>query len=242
MKYSVQLKVYEGPLDLLYDLITKHKIDIKDISIIEITKQYLNYLDMLEGFDLEIASEFITMASKLLQIKSKYLLYKQRNDEEEEDPRLELMEQLAEYKKYKNAAQDLKNNVTYVEDIFYRKKEEIVVEENLDLETISLDAIVKILPHILNVKNNNEEEVLKDDKLNKIVRTRIISVEEKMHYVRDIIKEKEDVKFTSLISNYQKDEVIATFLSVLELIKTHEVIVVQDLFFDDILIKKNMES
>lgn len=242
MKYSVQLKVYEGPLDLLYDLITKHKIDIKDISIIEITKQYLNYLDMLEGFDLEIASEFITMASKLLQIKSKYLLYKQRNDEEEEDPRLELMEQLAEYKKYKNAAQDLKNNVTYVEDIFYRKKEEIVVEENLDLETISLDAIVKILPHILNVKNNNEEEVLKDDKLNKIVRTRIISVEEKMHYVRDIIKEKEDIKFTSLISNYQKDEVIATFLSVLELIKTHEVIVVQDLFFDDILIKKNMES
>ena len=242
MKYSVQLKVYEGPLDLLYDLITKHKIDIKDISIIEITKQYLNYLDMLEGFDLEIASEFITMASKLLQIKSKYLLYKQRNDEEEEDPRLELMEQLAEYRKYKNAAQDLKNNVTYVEDIFYRKKEEIVVEENLDLETISLDAIVKILPHILNVKNNNEEEVLKDDKLNKIVRTRIISVEEKMHYVRDIIKEKEDVKFTSLISNYQKDEVIATFLSVLELIKTHEVIVVQDLFFDDILIKKNMES
>ncbi len=242
MKYSVQLKVYEGPLDLLYDLITKHKIDIKDISIIEITKQYLNYLDMLEGFDLEIASEFITMASKLLQIKSKYLLYKQRNDEEEEDPGLELMEQLAEYKKYKNAAQDLKNNVTYVEDIFYRKKEEIVVEENLDLETISLDAIVKILPHILNVKENSEEEVVKDDKLNKIVRTRIISVEEKMHYVRDIIKEKEDVKFTSLISNYQKDEVIATFLSVLELIKTHEVIVVQDLFFDDILIKKNMES
>ncbi|WP_373598516.1 segregation and condensation protein A [Paraclostridium bifermentans] len=242
MKYSVQLKVYEGPLDLLYDLITKHKIDIKDISIIEITKQYLKYLDMLEEFDLEIASEFITMASKLLQIKSKYLLYKQRNDEEEEDPRLELMEQLAEYKKYKNAAQDLKNNVTYVEDIFYRKKEEIVVEENLDLETISLDAIVKILPHILNVKENSEEEVVKDDKLNKIVRTRIISVEEKMHYVRDIIKEKEDVKFTSLISNYQKDEVIATFLSVLELIKTHEVIVVQDLFFDDILIKRNMES
>lgn len=242
MKYSVQLKVYEGPLDLLYDLITKHKIDIKDISIIEITKQYLNYLDMLEEFDLEIASEFITMASKLLQIKSKYLLYKQRNDEEEEDPRLELMEQLAEYKKYKNAAQDLKNNVTYVEDVFYRKKEEIVVEENLDLETISLDAIIKILPHILNVKDNNEEEVLKDDKLNKIVRTRIISVEEKMHYVRDIIKEKEDVKFTSLISNCQKDEIIATFLSVLELIKTHEVIVVQDLFFDDILIKRNMES
>ena len=241
MKYSVQLKVYEGPLDLLYDLITKHKIDIKDISIIEITKQYLAYLDMLEEFDLEIASEFITMASKLLQIKSKYLLYKQRNDEEEEDPRLELMEKLVEYKKFKNATEDLKNNVTYIEDVFYRKKEEVVIEEKLDLESISLDAIVKILPHILNVKRDELEEV-KDDKLNKIVRTRIISVEEKMHYVRNIIKEKEDIRFTSLITDYEKGEIIATFLSVLELIKSNEVIVVQDLFFDDILIKRNMES
>lgn len=241
MKYSVQLKVYEGPLDLLYDLIAKHKIDIKDISIIEITKQYLAYLDMLEEFDLEIASEFITMASKLLQIKSKYLLYKQRNDEEEEDPRLELMEKLVEYKKFKNATEDLKNNVTYIEDVFYRKKEEVIVEESLDLETISLDAIVKILPHILKIKKDELEEV-KDDKLNKIVRTRIISVEEKMHYVRDIMKEKEDIRFTNLIDTYEKDEIIATFLSVLELIKTNEIIVVQDLFFEDILIKRNMES
>ena len=241
MKYSVQLKVYEGPLDLLYDLIAKHKIDIKDISIIEITKQYLAYLDMLEEFDLEIASEFITMASKLLQIKSKYLLYKQRNDEEEEDPRIELMEKLVEYKKFKNATEDLKNNVNYIQDVFYRKKEEIVVEESLDLETISLDAILKILPHILKVKKDELEEV-KDEKLNKIVRTRIISVEEKMHYVRDIIKEKENIRFTSLIDTYEKDEIIATFLSVLELIKTNEITVVQDLFFEDILIKRNMES
>ncbi|EQK42019.1 MAG: segregation/condensation protein A [Paraclostridium bifermentans] len=241
MKYSVQLKVYEGPLDLLYDLIAKHKIDIKDISIIEITKQYLAYLDMLEEFDLEIASEFIIMASKLLQIKSKYLLYKQRNDEEEEDPRLELMEKLVEYKKFKNATEDLKTNVTYIEDVFYRKKEEIVVEENLDLETISLDSIVKILPHILKVKKDELEEV-KDEKLNKIVRTRIISVEEKMHYVRDIMKEKENIRFTNLIDTYEKDEIIATFLSVLELIKTNEIMVVQDLFFEDILIKRNMES
>lgn len=241
MKYSVQLKVYEGPLDLLYDLIAKHKIDIKDISIIEITKQYLAYLDMLEEFDLEIASEFIIMASKLLQIKSKYLLYKQRNDEEEEDPRLELVEKLVEYKKFKNATEDLKSNVTYIEDVFYRKKEEVVVEENLDLETISLDSIVKILPHILKVKKDELEEV-KDEKLNKIVRTRIISVEEKMHYVRDIMKEKENIRFTNLIDTYEKDEIIATFLSVLELIKTNEIMVVQDLFFEDILIKRNMES
>ena len=98
MKYNIQLQVYEGPLDLLYNLISKQKNDIKDISIIEITKQYMNYLSMLEKMDLEITSEFITMASKLLQIKSRYLLYKQKDDEQEEDPRLELMEKLEEYK------------------------------------------------------------------------------------------------------------------------------------------------
>ena len=82
MKYNVQLKVYEGPLDLLYDMISKQKIDIKDISIIDITKQYINYITALEKMDLEVASEFITMASKLLEIKSRYLLYKQKDNNE----------------------------------------------------------------------------------------------------------------------------------------------------------------
>lgn len=240
MKYNIQLQVYEGPLDLLYDLITKHKIDIKDISIIQITKQYLDYLDMLEKVDLEITSEFITMASKLLEIKSKYLLYKQRNDEEEEDPRTELVEKLVEYKKFKSAAEDLKDNVNYIEDVFYRKKEEIVVEDTLDLESISIESIMKILPHILKVQSDSIAEV-KDDKLKKIVKGRIISVEEKMTYVRNIMKENESVRFTSLIESNDKNEVIATFLSMLELIKTNEVFVVQDLFLGDILIKRNME-
>lgn len=240
MKYNIQLQVYEGPLDLLYDLITKHKIDIKDISIIQITKQYLDYLDMLEKVDLEVTSDFITMASKLLEIKSKYLLYKQRNNEEEEDPRTELVEKLVEYKKFKNAAEDLKDNVNYIEDVFYRKKEEIVVEDTLKLESISLESIIKILPHILKVKSESIEEI-KDDKLKKIVRNRIISVEEKMSYVRNIMKENESVKFINLIESNDKNEVIATFLSMLELIKTNEVVVVQDLFLGDILIKRNME-
>ena len=107
MKYSIHLNVYDGPLDLLCDMISKQKIDIKDISIIEITKQYLAYINMLEAMDLEVTSDFITMATKLLEIKSKYLLFSQRELDEEEDPRLELMEQLKEYKKYKKASEVL---------------------------------------------------------------------------------------------------------------------------------------
>lgn len=240
MKYNIHLQVYDGPLDLLYDMISKQKIDIKDISITEITKQYLSYLEMLDKMDLEITSEFITMASKLLQIKSRYLLYKQKDNNEEEDPRLELMEKLEEYKKYKLAAEDLKSNVTDLSEVFYRKKEEIIIDEKIDLEDISLEAIKMILPRILNIKKAEEIEP-NDDKLNKIVKGRIVSVEEKIVYIRSIIKDQDDVRFSNIIENCDKDEVIATFLSILELIKAKEIIVEQDIFFDDILIKKSTE-
>ncbi|HBG2312524.1 TPA: segregation/condensation protein A, partial [Clostridioides difficile] len=226
------------PLDLLYDLITKHKIDIKDISIIDITKQYLNYLKMLDKMDLEITSEFITMASKLLEIKSKYLLYKQKD--EEEDPRIELMEKLEEYRKFKVASQDIKENITYVNERFYRNKEEIIIDDNVDLEDISIEAIKNILPYIFKVKTSQIENA-NDEKLDKIVRKKIISVEEKILYIRDIIKDKIEVTFTNIIKSYENDEIIATFLSILELIKEKEIVVVQDIFFDDILIRKSSE-
>ena len=241
MKYNVQLKVYEGPLDLLYDMISKQKIDIKDISIIDITKQYINYITALEKMDLEIASEFITMASKLLEIKSRYLLYKQKDNNEVEDPRLELMEKLEEYKKFKLASQDLKDNIIYIEDLYYRKKEEIIIDDTMDLDDISIDAIKNILPYILKVKSEDNKPQ-KDEKLEKIVRGRIVPVEEKIAYIREIISRDNEVSFIKVIENVDKDEVIATFLSVLELIKSREIVVYQDLFFDDILIKKNLES
>ena len=241
MKYNVQLKVYEGPLDLLYDMISKQNIDIKDISIIDITKQYINYITALEKMDLEVASEFITMASKLLEIKSRYLLYKQKDNNEVEDPRLELMEKLEEYKKFKLASQDLKDNITYVDDLYYRKKEEIIIDDTMDLDDISIDAIKNILPYILKVKSEDNKPQ-KDEKLEKIVRGRIVPVEEKIAYIREIISRDNEVSFIKVIENVDKDEVIATFLSVLELIKSREIVVYQDLFFDDILIKKNLES
>ena len=233
MKYNVQLKVYEGPLDLLYDMISKQKIDIKDISIIDITKQYINYITALEKMDLEIASEFITMASKLLEIKSRYLLYKQKDNNEVEDPRLELMEKLEEYKKFKLASQDLKDNITYIDDLYYRKKEEIIIDDTMNIDDISIDAIKNILPYILKVKSE-ENKPHKDEKLDKIVRGRIVPVEEKIAYIREIISRDNEVSFIKVIENVDKDEVIATFLSVLELIKSREIVVYQDLFFDDI--------
>ena len=151
------------------------------------------------------------------------------------------MEKLEEYKKFKLASQDLKDNITYVDDLYYRKKEEIIIDDTMDLDDISIDAIKNILPYILKVKSEDNKPQ-KDEKLEKIVRGRIVPVEEKIAYIREIISRDNEVSFIKVIENVDKDEVIATFLSVLELIKSREIVVYQDLFFDDILIKKNLES
>lgn len=243
MKYSIHLNVYDGPLDLLCDMISKQKIDIKDISIIEITKQYLAYINMLEAMYLEVTSDFITMATKLLEIKSKYLLFSQRELDEEEDPRLELMEQLKEYKKYKKASEVLKDSVDYLNQPYYRNREEIIIDDKVDLNEISIESIKSILPYIFKVKNIEEEnETKKDERLNKIVRGKIISVEEKIEYIQNILTTADKISFNNIIKDNTKDEVIATFLSLLELIKSKEIVVVQENFFEDIIIKKNLEN
>ena len=243
MKYSIHLNEYDGPLDLLCDMISKQKIDIKDISIIEITKQYLAYINMLEAMDLEVTSDFITMATKLLEIKSKYLLFSQRELDEEEDPRLELMEQLKEYKKYKKASEVLKDSVDYLNQPYYRNREEIIIDDKVDLNEISIESIKSILPYIFKVKNIEEEnETKKDERLNKIVRGKIISVEEKIEYIQNILTTADKISFNNIIKDNTKDEVIATFLSLLELIKSKEIVVVQENFFEDIIIKKNLEN
>ena len=125
--------------------------------------------------------------------------------------------------------------------IRYRKKEEIIIDDTIDLDNISIEAIKNILPYILKVKSN-DNKAEKDEKLEKIVMGRIVPVEEKISYIREIIYKENEVSFTKVIENADKNEVIATFLSILELIKSREIIVYQDLLFDDILIKKNLES
>ena len=195
---------------------------------------------MLESMDLEVTSDFITMATKLLEIKSKYLLFSQRDMDEEEDPRLELMEQIKEYKKYKRASEVLKENVDYISQPYYRTKEEVLTDEKVDLNEISIESIKAILPYIFKVKTIQEEE--KDERLDKIVRGKIIPVEEKIKYIENILKTTDNINFNSMVQSYQKDEVIATFLSILELIKSRKIVVVQENFFEDIIIKKNLEN
>ena len=241
MKYNVQLKVYEGPMDLLYDLVTKHKIDIKDIAISEITKQYLDYLDAMEVMDMEITSDFITMASKLVEIKSRYLLYLQRDDSEEEDPRIELVERLKEYKKYKQISKELKEKADEEHERFFRKKEEVIIEDELSLEDVSIAKMMELLPKLL--KNiDKKEEAPKNDILDKLVNRKIVSVEEKIVSLRNVLSTKDKVSFLETVDQNDRGDIIASFLCVLELIKEKEIIVTQDDFFEDIIIVKRTDD
>ncbi len=241
MKYNVQLKVYEGPMDLLYDLVTKHKIDIKDIAISEITKQYLDYLDAMEAMDMEITSEFITMASKLVEIKSRYLLYLQREDSEEEDPRIELVERLKEYKKYKQVSKELKEKADEEHERFFRKKEEVIIEDELSLEDVSIAKMMELLPKLLKNIDKKEEET-KNDVLERLVNRKIISVEEKIVSLRRELSVKDRISFLETVDQSDRGDIIASFLCVLELIKEKEIIVTQDDFFEDIVIVKRTDD
>lgn len=241
MKYNVQLKVYEGPMDLLYDLVTKHKIDIKDIAISEITKQYLDYLDAMEAMDMEITSDFITMASKLVEIKSRYLLYLQREDSEEEDPRIELVERLKEYKKYKQVSKELKEKADEEHERFFRKKEEVIIEDELSLEDVSIAKMMELLPKLLKNIDKKEEET-KNDVLERLVNRKIISVEEKIVSLRRALSIKDRISFLENVDQSDRGDIIASFLCVLELIKEKEIIVTQDDFFEDIVIVKRTDK
>ncbi len=241
MEYSIQTKKYEGPMELLLDLIKRNKIEIADISIVEITEQYIEYVDNMEKLDLDFASDFIDMAAKLLEIKSRYILYI-KYDAEQEDPRKELVQKIEEYKKFKEITENIKENIKEYDDKFYRKKEELLnEEEELDLSSITIDKIAKIALKLfksIDEKERTEEFLNKNEKLKSIVKNKNISVESRISLIKERLNSKKIIKFSEVIKSKDKGEVIANFLAVLELIKLKEVIIQQEKASDEIFIKR----
>ena len=244
MDYSIQTKKYEGPMELLFDLISRNKIDIRDISIVEITNQYMEYVDHVKSIDMDLASDFIMMATRLLEIKSRYILYVKDKGESEQDPRQELIDQIEEYKKYRQIAEEIKDKIKEYDNRFYRQEEELELEEeddNLDLSRINLDEIETLLPDlfkILDQVKKNDKVLEKNPNLKKIVENRTISVEDRIKSLRSKIKEGERLSFIQSLESQDKKEVIASFLAMLELIKLKEIEIIQDKKNKDIIIIK----
>lgn len=243
MEYNVILKTFEGPLDLLLHLIEKNEVDIYDIPIAEITEQYISYLGDMKVLDLEITSEFLVMAATLLEIKSKMLLPKKVNEGqqlemEEVDPRQELVRRLIEYKKYKQAAEQLKSKEEAQKKVYFKPREELEQfffdNEEVALEGIDLLDLIKTFKKIMKKKKINSEIDIKEIERDEI------TIEECIERIRRIIFIKQKVTFEELFDDStNKISVVVTFLSILELIKLKEIKIRQETNFGDIIIIRN---
>ena len=244
MAIPVKLEVFEGPLDLLLHLIEKNKIDIYDIPIALITEQYMDYLKAMEKQDLDNMSEFLVMAATLLKIKSRMLLPQEETEEEEqEDPRQELVERLLEYKMYKYMSLELRDRHTDADKMMFKKstlppevadfKEEINLEELIG--DLTLSKLNDIFQSVMKKQVDKIDPVR--SKFGKIEKEEV-NLSQKMRYVQEYGLANKKFSFRKLLEEQSdKMDLIVTFLCVLELMKMGRVHIVQEEIFDDILIE-----
>mgnify|MGYP000963249830 CR=1 FL=1 len=238
MEYNIVLESFKGPLDLLLHLIEKAKVDIYDIPISEITDQYIDYLNKMKELDLE----FLVMATTLLEIKSKTLLpgkdsiEKGEKSDKDEDPRVELVNRLIEYKKYKRIAEELKIKENVQNKVYYKLKEEFIntYEKDVDLGNLDVNKLINALNKVLSKKNKNIKPIEIDE-----IQREEVTLEECINKLKDVLKEEKKVSFSCLFDEYStRSEVIGLFLSILELSKSKFIKLIQEENFSDIIIIK----
>lgn len=220
VKYK--LESFEGPLDLLLTLIQKNKVSIYDIPIVEITEQYLEAIDGIEESNLENTSEFLVMAAQLLYIKSRMLLPKPEEDEEEEDPREALAQRLAEYQAFKEAAAELRKSEFSSRHMVFRDEEEIkfpIPEYSRHHDIAELtEAFRNILARQLRLQKPEKRA------FSGIVGREKVSVDDMVEKICKVLRRSRKVRFSELFrAGESKPEMIATFLAVLEMIKLNRI-------------------
>lgn len=233
----VKLAVYDGPLELLLELIKKNEMDIYNIQISEITRQYLEQLALMKQLDLEVAGEFIVLAATLIYIKSKMLLPQENMDEEEDgqDPRAELVRKLLEYQAFKEAAKELGLLEDERGKIFTRQIADYylaeISPEDVEIDTFSanlFDLLSAFQSVITRAGRVQMHEVFEQE----------ISIEEKMVEIKTRLLEEKKVVFAKLFGEkWTRNILIATFLAVLEIVRTKFARVVQDKQFGEIVIE-----
>ncbi|URZ06752.1 segregation/condensation protein A [Clostridium felsineum] len=246
MTLNINIDNFQGPFDLLLHLIKKNKMNIYEIKIFDITNQYIQYLNQMKEMDLEITSEFIVMAATLIEIKSKYLLPKAKNEEEEKeenDPTKELVSKLVEYKKFKAAAEFLKNRELGYGEVFSKKPEIIDDTEEVNnadiLKGITLLDMYKLFEKLIdmyrsriNTNNSLPDKIAPD----------AYKIEDKMDEISAAIRLNRQMYFSRIINKCSnKIEVVVTFLALLELIKLKDIKVYQANNFKDIYIEETRE-
>lgn len=249
MELTVKLQVFEGPLDLLLYLLEKNKVNIYDIPIVEITEQYMEYIREMKRQDLEVLSEFLVMAATLVDIKSRMLLPSNLDsEEEEEDPRAELVQQLLEYKMYKCMAYELKDRQMDAGRVMYKKPtipEEVrAYEPPVDIHELISDITLSRLHEIFESIMKKQQDKIDPlrSKFGKIEKEEV-SLEDKMEDLKKYAAGHRHFSFRGLLTaQSSKVEVIVTFLAILELMKMGTIRISQEHIFDDIQIDSKVAA
>lgn len=233
MDYKFRINDFEGPLDLLLHLIKDSEMDITDIDLVKLTDQYLNFIKNMDDFNLNVASEYLVMASDLMYLKSKALLPKQEEvdiDEEYIEAKEDLINRLIEYKKYKEITSSFKT-LEETRNMFYTKPVSSLKDYkdgSISLsEDVSLDDLIKAFQNYL-------ERIKLTKPINTKVTTKEISISERRKSIRNILKSKKKVEFFELFEDFSKPYVVVTFLSILEMAKAKELVIKQENNFDKI--------
>lgn len=235
MEYKFVINDFEGPLDLLLHLIKTSEVDIYDIEIEKITEQYLDFIESMENMNLDIASEYLVMASELIELKSRLLLPSNNDlgeDEYEEDPRENLINRLLEYKKYKDMIDTFKELEEERKDIF--TKEPINLSDYSDIETKNNGDIT--LEDLMNALNNFLKRKEEERPIQTKITKKELSVKDRTIEIRNILKEKRRVSFFDLFEIKTREYVVVTFLSILEMAKRGELSIIQENNFNEILV------
>jgi len=235
MDYSIKIDEFEGPLDLLLHLIKKSNINIYDISIEEITKDYLDYINKMEELNINVASSYLVMAAELMEIKSKSLLpqIEEEEDEEEVVSKDNLINKLVEYKKYKEMTSKFKELELNRNNIYIKSPENInnyIEEDNIYNEEIEIDKLVEAFKKFLDRKEL--EKPLKTKITNKEY-----SVKERKNSIKKILLERKKIEFKELFDVVNKSYIAVTFLSILEMSKENVINIKQDKNFDNIYLE-----
>ena len=233
VEYALNIESFQGPLDLLLHLIKESKMDIFDLKMEEITNQYLDYINKMEEMNLDIASSYLVMSAELLEIKSKMLLPRHVNEEEEEeDPREELVNKLIEYQRYKDLTSEFKDLEIERQMIYTKLPENIkdYVDENQVINggEVTLEDLVDAFKKFLDRQKMNQP-------LNTKVTSKEITVEHRRKSIKKILLDKKKVNFMELFDIINKEYVVVTFLAVLEMAKAKELIIKQENNFDEII-------
>ena len=223
-----KLDSFEGPLDLLLHLITKNKVSIYDIPIVEITDQYIEAIDGIEASKLENASEFIVMAAQLLYIKSKMLLPREDEDEKGEDPRAELVDRLIEYAKYKDAVGFLSERQFSDKYIFYKSPDKIAVPKVKYIDTeIPLSKLIEAYQGIL--ERQERRKPIKKEVFDVMVKRESVPVSVRIKYIYTVFKDNDVLTFEALFEDaVTRPAAVSTFLAILELIRRSCMLIDED--------------